>query len=57
MLTPGSPEALRKGCTCPSEQNQDGQGTFNVVRADPSTTHYLVEEGCPLHGNNNWREE
>jgi len=41
--TPGSPEAVAKGCTCPVIDNRYGKG----VRSDRA--EYWVNGGCPLH--------
>lgn len=42
---PGSPDAVRRGCTCPIEDNQHGLGS------DPAFGDgFEVAVNCPLHG-------
>ena len=50
--TPGSPEAIRKGCTCPARDNNGGRGF-----GDPANPMYWVNNNCPLHGDKGWRRE
>lgn len=57
-MNPGSPGAIKSGCTCPSEGNRDGFGANHLVssNADPSNTHFVISESCELHGRTTWRE-
>jgi hypothetical protein len=43
--SPGSKEALAKGCTCPVMDNHHGAG----FTYDNATCFYL-DDDCPLHG-------
>lgn len=49
---PGSPEALKMGCTCPTIDNNGGRGF-----GDPVKLMYWVSHDCPLHGKGGWRKE
>jgi len=43
---PGSPDAVRAGCTCSPEKNRHGAGeTFN----DGANVRTHIARGCPLH--------
>jgi hypothetical protein len=42
--TPGSPEAIKRGCTCPVLDNRYGKG----VRDDRD--EFWITYYCPLHG-------
>lgn len=43
--TPGSPEAVAQGCTCPAIDNHHGEGFLvDHVRC------FVIDCGCPLHG-------
>jgi hypothetical protein len=44
--TPGSPEAIAKGCTCDPVINSGGRGTLS-----PSgQVAFMPNNDCPLHG-------
>lgn len=51
-MNPGAPKALEKGCTCPSDINQRGEGTHNPAPSD--SVLFLVSEDCPMHGKPRW---
>lgn len=42
---PGSPEAIARGCTCPPDLNNNGQGTTGL-----RGRQFLCDWQCPLHG-------
>ena len=46
---PGSPQALKRGCTCFPAENRFGFG-----RWEPGSKHpnFIVDTECPLHGIN-----
>lgn len=50
---PGSPEAHKNGCTCPTADNGYGRGSgkFNP----DSTPVYWITGGCPLHNPESWK--
>lgn len=48
--TPGSQEAIKKGCLCPVMDNNGGRGF-----GEPPM--YWVNNNCPLHGDKGWRRE
>lgn len=41
-MTPGSPEAVNRGCTCPVFDNGHGRGYMG-------TNEFWVTDGCPVH--------
>lgn len=41
---PGSPEAVKLGCTCPVKDNRLGAGV------DGKGEIFWMTSGCPLHG-------
>ena len=45
-MTPGSPEAVKAGCTCAVMDNHHGEG---VPMRDGKRGFYLNAD-CPLHG-------
>ena len=45
-MTPGSPEAIKKGCLCNSRDNHKGKGIVIGDKAPLFWKHPL----CPLHG-------
>lgn len=45
--TPGSPEAVEKGCKCPVMDNHQGKG-FYMDKAN-GRMFWMVQD-CPLHG-------
>jgi hypothetical protein len=44
--TPGSPEAIAKGCTCNPIMNRGGQGTLS----ESGQLAFMPNNDCPLHG-------
>lgn len=54
---PGSDEAVEKGCLCPVIDNHFGVGNGEVTIDGERKTVFVFNEGCPLHGSGNWREE
>ena len=50
--TPGSPEAVEKGCTCPQRDNAHGAG-YRPGTPEAPTPLFIIMEGCPLH----WTKE
>ena len=50
---PGSKSAIRKGCTCPVEDNNYGKGVLNLEK-EPL---FWMDQDCPVHGNHNRDEE
>lgn len=45
--TPGSPEAIDRGCTCPADLNRDGRGLDVDTSGKPL---FVMQADCPLHG-------
>ena len=45
--SPGSPEAIDRGCMCPILDNHHGVG-FRLL-SEPGVTYFYYTEGCPLH--------
>ena len=43
--TPGSPEAIARGCTCPVLDNGHGRGYMG----QPGI--FVCTDGCPVHGS------
>ena len=45
---PGSPEAVKRGCTCSARDNQNGKGCYR----SPFTGEWMfwIDDKCPLHG-------
>ncbi len=50
-MSPGSPEAVAKGCTCPITDNAHGLG---VPGADGN---YWITDDCPIHGRKEEEED
>lgn len=49
--SPGSPEAVERGCTCPELDNRFGLGAGWVQGEDGKMKMgFDVEPDCPLHG-------
>lgn len=49
-MTPGSPEAVKDGCTCPIMDNNRGSGRPDPRNPkDPDLTQFWVSGDCPLH--------
>jgi len=49
LAHPGSPEARRRGCTCPSRENRAGNGL--EVSVDETKRGFWIVDDCPLHRN------
>jgi hypothetical protein len=57
-MKPGSPDALKAGCTCSPVENNDGAGCNAIL-----FTAWIIMIGCPVHdkesengsGNTRWR--
>lgn len=47
--SPGSPQALKRGCTCFPAENQFGSGRRETEAKHPI---FVVDTECPLHGVN-----
>lgn len=47
---PGSPAAVRAGCTCPADDNAHGAGIVAHWWGDPPPILRWVEAECPMHG-------
>lgn len=47
-MTPGSPEAIAAGCTCPRMDNANGAGSG--YRAADGSPLFWIDETCPIHG-------
>lgn len=43
---PGSPQAVRDGCTCPILDNEHGKGRWG----DGETYGWFIMANCPMHG-------
>lgn len=50
---PGSPAAVKLGCTCPRMDNAHGRGYLGGVK-DPKTgeTLFVISGSCPIHTDN-----
>ena len=46
-LNPGSPEAVRAGCTCPVMDNGQGRGAY---RQNDGSPVFWFKFDCPIHG-------
>lgn len=44
-VNPGSPAAVRSGCTCAVHDNHHGEGI-----PDGTTRSWWMDTACPLHG-------
>jgi hypothetical protein len=47
---PGSPDAIKAGCICPVEKNNNGQGAYIKANGQPI---FWFSKHCPLHGKAN----
>ena len=47
LPNPGSPEAVKEGCTCPVEKNRNGDGF--MLHSDGQAI-FVIELSCPIHG-------
>ena len=45
-LTPGSPRAIREGCKCSADYNDDGRGRWH----GRSITYWITSD-CPMHSD------
>jgi len=45
MDEPGSPEAVARGCTCPTTINRQGRGTLH------GQPLFYRDRKCPVHGD------
>jgi hypothetical protein len=45
--SPGSPDAIKAGCICPIEENNNGQGAYKKANGRPV---FWFSRNCPLHG-------
>lgn len=49
-MTPGSPEAVKNGCTCPIMDNNRGYGRADTrATSDGEVAVFFVNGDCPLH--------
>jgi hypothetical protein len=49
-MTPGSPEAVAAGCTCPILDNNRGLGhTYHREPQDTDLIRFWVAGKCPMH--------
>ena len=44
IAMPGSPNAVKDGCTCPTVHNNHGEGTPTL-----GGVRYILNETCPIH--------
>jgi hypothetical protein len=44
---PGSPDAVARGCTCPQEENNFGNGRSRKGVLEPT---FAADPYCPIHG-------
>jgi len=47
--SPGSDEAVKRGCICPIRDNNMGRGF-----GDPKNPLFWICKNCPLHGLKTW---
>lgn len=45
---PGSSDARNMGCTCPVDENREGEGVAHMH--DEHGAHFCVAKECPVHG-------
>ena len=52
FANPGSPEAIRLGCTCSKKENRNGEGYLDHKNNSEinGERKYTVNLDCPLHG-------
>ena len=48
--SPGSTEAISKGCLCPITDNCRGRGYWGGVRDGNGNLIFVIRSDCPLHG-------
>ena len=48
--TPGSPEAVKRGYTCPILDNGHGRGYMGGVRDKDGNPLFVIKADCPVHG-------
>ena len=47
---PGSPAAVKSGCTCPVLDNGHGRGYMGGARNKEGKVMFVTSSACPLHG-------
>ncbi len=47
---PGSPAAVKAGCTCPVMDNGHGRGYMGGARDKDGNVMFVMNSTCPLHG-------
>jgi hypothetical protein len=47
LPNPGSPAAISRGCLCPEDENNYGEGVF---LGDCPIPEFWINLDCPLHG-------
>jgi hypothetical protein len=47
-MTPGSPEAVKAGCSCSAFDNRMGKGAYNDADGQPL---FWYSQYCKLHGD------
>jgi hypothetical protein len=47
--TPGSPEAVQSGCTCPRLDNAHGKGYMGGVHGPDGQPMFVISGDCPVH--------
>lgn len=50
VTTPGSSEAVKRGCTCPVLDNGHGRGYMGGVRDKDGNLVFVTRADCPIHG-------
>lgn len=50
VITPGSKEAINKGCLCPILDNNNGEGAWGTQNKPDSEKLFWINSDCPLHG-------
>lgn len=51
--TPGSDDAIKRGCTCPEAENRYGEGVAHFHAAETTEkpdTHFCIAQNCQIHG-------
>lgn len=46
---PGTTEAVKAGCTCPTSANHNGKGAFPDIMAHKEAKLYYVDNKCIVH--------
>jgi hypothetical protein len=47
--TPGSPEAVELGCTCPRIDNGHGLGCWGTWDGPAPERAFIIDMACPVH--------